>query len=108
MSKAWISTVVSGACYSLAVLIGFQVFNALDTQKGLDSQQALYQAEQSLSTICRQHGFSAKGLHLIKETAPEQGQTTWHFVFAHPTQNLGVSIQVDEQGQAFEETTHSS
>jgi len=105
MSKAWISTVV---CGSLAVFTGLHVFNVLDAQKGLDSQQALYRAEQSLSEICWRHGIPAQGLRLIEEIAPEQGQTTWHFVFKNPSQKSVVSIDVDGQGQTREGTIHSS
>jgi hypothetical protein len=99
MYKAWVSI---GACAGLALLIMCHVFHGLGERVGLDSQQALERAETSLDSICRHHGFSARGMRLISEAAPESGQATWRFDFntgslAHP-----ISITVDARGTVRE------
>lgn len=103
MYKAWISL---GACFGLAWMIMVHVFNALEQQPGLDSQQALYRAEQSLSQICQKHGFSAKGIRLVDETPPASGQTVWRFEFNTADRDKFVAIEVDGQGQV-RDASHS-
>jgi hypothetical protein len=99
MYKAWVSI---GACAGLSLMIMCHVFHGLDERVGLDAHQALECAESRLDSICRHHGFSARGMRLINEAAPESGQATWRFDFNTRSLDHPVSIAVDARGMVRE------
>ena len=99
MFKEWLSI---GALGSLTCLIIFQVFDGLQTYKGLEARSALRHAEAEVVNICQRRGLSTSRLHLIAETAPAPGQTRWQFKFGPALQQTRMMIEVDGQGTAHE------
>ena len=95
MFKAWTYMV---ACLGLAGVIMSQTFQMLDTQSGLNSQDALRRAEQSLLAICAARGLSAGKMILSDEIAPSQAHDAWQFAFRSSTENVSLLLEVDEQG----------
>jgi hypothetical protein len=99
MFKEWLSI---GALGGLTCLIVCQVFDSLQTYKGLEARSALRHAEAEVVNICRRRGLSTHRLHLIAETAPVPGQTRWQFKFGSTLQQTRMMIEVDGQGAAHE------
>jgi hypothetical protein len=99
MFKEWLSI---GALGGLTCLIVCQVFDSLQTYKGLEARSALRHAEVEVMNICQRRGLSTRHMHLIAETAPAAGQSQWRFKFGPTLQQTRMMIEVDGQGAAHE------